>query len=96
MTVIVTAFEETGRTVSEKTTELMVLRARNQKFPSAPSVMEAAGQRYKQTAQCLYFGGIIHEEVADLSCDFEGLMGLTWAFGGELYDNKKTARFCLA
>ena len=49
MTVIVTVFEEAGLTVSEEKTETTLLRTPD-KAPRTPSlVIEAAGQRYRQT-----------------------------------------------
>lgn len=97
MTVIVTVFEAAGLTVSEKKTETMILRTRDQTPPPPPLVIEAAGQRYRQTTQFLYLGGIIHED-ADLSLEIERRIRLMWAcfkrFGPELYD-MKTARLSL-
>ena len=46
MTVILTAFEAAGVTVSEKKTETMLLRTPNQAIRTSPLVVEAAGQRY--------------------------------------------------
>ena len=54
MAVIVTVFEAAGRTVSEKKTETMLLRAPDQATLAPPLVIEAAGQRCKQTAQLFY------------------------------------------
>ena len=56
----------------------------------APSlVIEAAGQRYRQTTQFLYLGGGIHES-AHLSLEIERRIRLMRAclkrFGPELYD----------
>ena len=51
MTVIVTVFEAAGLTVSEKKTETMLLRTPNQAPQTSPLVIEAAGQRYRQTMQ---------------------------------------------
>ena len=50
MTVIVTVFEAAGLTVSEKT-ETMRLRTPDQSPGTSPLVIEAAGQRYRQTTQ---------------------------------------------
>ena len=54
-------------------------------------MIEAAGQRYRQTTQFLYLGGIIHDN-ADLSLEFEQRICLMWAcfkrFGPELYERK--------
>ena len=58
MTVIVTVFEAAGLTVSEKT-EIMLLRTPDQTPCTSPLVIEAAGQRYRQTRQFLYLGGLV-------------------------------------
>ena len=54
-------------------------------------MIEAAGQRYRQTTQFLYLGGIIHE-TADLWLEIERRIRLMPAcfkrFGPELYDRK--------
>ena len=74
--VIVTVFEAAGPTVSEKKTETMPLRKKtdkmplrplNQVLPTSPLVVEAAGQRYMQTMQFLYLGGLIDAN-ADIIC----------------------------
>jgi hypothetical protein len=89
MTVIVTVFEAVGLTVSERKTETMLLRTPGQTSLAPPLVIEAAGQRYRQTNQFLYLGGVIHEN-ADLSFEIERRIRLMWAcfkrFGPELYD----------
>jgi len=89
MTVIVTVFEAVGLTVSEKKTETMLLRTPDQTFTTSPLAIEAAGQKYKQTTQFLYLGGIIHEN-ADLSFEIERRIRLMRAclkrYGPELYD----------
>ena len=65
MTVIVTAFEGAGLTVMETKTDTMLPRTQEDQTPLAPPlVIEAVGQRYKQTAKfshTMYMGGIIHE-----------------------------------
>ena len=48
----------------------MLLQTPDQTTLSPPLVIEAAGQRYKQTAQLLYLGGIVHE-IADLSLEID-------------------------
>ena len=58
MIVVVTVFEAAGLTVSEKT-ETMLLRTPDQAPRTSPLVIEAAGQRYTQTTQFLYLGGLI-------------------------------------
>ena len=58
MTFIVTVFEAAGLTVSEKT-ETVLLRTRDQAPCTSPLVIEAADQRFRQTTQFLYLGGLI-------------------------------------
>ena len=70
ITVIVTVFEAAGLTVSERKTENMLLRTPGQTSLAPPLVIEAASQRYRQTNQFLYLGGVIHES-ADLSFEIE-------------------------
>ena len=95
--VIVTVFEAAGLTVSEKKTETMFLQTPDQTTLAPPLVIEAAGQRYKQTTQFLHLGGIIHEN-ADLSLEIDPRIRLMRArlkrFGPELYD-KTTAPLSL-
>ena len=54
-------------------------------------MIKAAGQRYRQTTQFLYLGGIVHEN-ADLWLEIERRVRLLWAcfkrFGPELDDRK--------
>ena len=50
MTVIVAIFEAGGLTVSEPKTHTMLLRTSDQTTLGPPLVIEAAGQRYTQTA----------------------------------------------
>ena len=80
ITVIVTAFQAVGLTVSERKTETILLRTQNQ---------TSAGQRDRHTTQFLYLGGIIYKS-ADLSLQIDRRIRLTWAcfkrFGPELYD----------
>ena len=67
----------------------MLLRMPSQTSLAPPLVIEAAGQRHRQTNQFLYLGGVIHES-ADLSFEIERRIRLMWAcfkrFGPELYD----------
>ena len=69
----------------------MLLRTRDQTSTAPSLVIEAAGQRHRQTTQFLYLGGIIHEN-ADLWLEIERRIRLMWAcfkrFGPELYDRK--------
>ena len=87
-TVIATVFEAAGLTVSEKNTETMLLRTPDQAPCTSPLVIEAAGQRYRQTAQFLHLGGLIHAS-ADMP-EIKRRVRLAWAcysrFKRELYD----------
>ena len=58
MTVIVTVFEAAGLTVSEKT-ETMLLRTPDEAPCTSPLVIEAAGQRYRQTTQFFFIWAVI-------------------------------------
>ena len=51
MAVIVTVFEAAGLKVSDKKTETMLLRTPEQAPGTSPLVINAAGQRYRQTTQ---------------------------------------------
>ena len=88
MTVIVTVFEAAGLTVSEKT-ETMLLRTPDQAPCASPLVIEAAGQRYRQTTQFLYLGGLI-DTGADIMPEIKRRVRLAWAcysrFKRELHD----------
>ena len=87
MTVIVTVFEAAGLTVSE--TETMLLRTPDQAPCTSPLGIEAAGQRYRQTTQFLYLGGLI-DASADIMPEIKRRVRLAWAcysrFKRELYD----------
>ena len=61
MAVIVTVFEAADFTESEKKTETMLLQRTHEAPRTSTLVIEAAGQRYRQTAQVLYMGGLIYE-----------------------------------
>ena len=89
MAVIVIVFEAAGLTVSEKKTENMLLRTPNQAPQTSPPVIEAAGQKYRQTMQCLYLGGLVVAS-ADIMPEITRRIRLEWAcyprFKRELYD----------
>ena len=96
MHVIVVAYQEFVLTVSEKKTETMHLWS----HPSAASNalrVEAAGQRYKQTAEFVYLGGGISES-AHLDTEIKRRIGAAWAsvrkYGSQLYD-RRNARLSL-
>ena len=77
-TVIVTVFEAAGLTVSERKTEMMLLRTPGQTSLAPPLVIEAVGQRCRQTNQFSHLGGVIHE-CADFSFEIERWIRLIWA-----------------
>ena len=74
MTVFVTVFEAAGLTVSEKKTETLLLRTPDQAPCTSPLVIEAAGQRYRQTTQFLYLGGL-----DDIMPEIKRRVRLAWA-----------------
>ena len=78
VTVSVTVFGAAGLTVSENYTETTLLPTPDQTTLAPPLVIEAGGQRYKQTARFLYLGGIIHES-ADLLLEIDRRVRLTRA-----------------
>ena len=83
----VTVFEAAGLTVSEKT-ETMLLRTPDQSPCTSPLVIEAASQRYRQTTQFSYLGGLI-DASADILPEIKRRVRLAWAcysrFKRELY-----------
>ena len=95
MTVIVTVFEAAGLTVCEKYDRgNAILQTPDQTTFATPLAIEEADQRYKQTTQFLYSGGIIDEN-ADLSPKTKRRIRLMRAclkrFGPELYDRTTAA-----
>ena len=75
----------------------MLLPKRDLASRARPFVIEAVRQRYQQTTQFLYLGGIVHED-ADLTVNIKRRFRLTRAcyklFGLEQY-NMPTARLSL-
>ena len=67
----------------------MLLQAPGQTSLAPPLVIEAVGQRCRQTNQFSHLGGVIHGS-ADLSFEIERRIRLMWAcfkrFGPEMYD----------
>ena len=59
MTVIVAVFEAAGFTVYEKKTEPLLLRTPNQATRTSSLVIQAAGQKCRQTIQFSYLGGMV-------------------------------------
>ena len=78
MTVIVTVFEAAGLTASEKNSETMLLRTPDQTACTSPLVVEAAGQRCRQTTQFLYLGRLI-DAIADIMPEVKRRVRLAWA-----------------
>ena len=64
--------------VSEKKTETMLLRTPDQAPCTSPVVIEAAGQRYSQTTNFLYLGGLIDAN-ADSLPEIKRRVRLAWA-----------------
>ena len=77
MIVIVTVFKAAGLTLSEKT-DTMLLRTPDQAPCTSPLVIEAAGQRYRQTTQFLNLGGLV-DASADIMPEIKRRVRLAWA-----------------
>ena len=83
MTTIVEVFGEFGLTVSEKKTETLLMRAPEKQPkkggpPPPPLVIEAAGQKYAQTAQFRYLGGLVNED-GELTQEINHRSRAAWA-----------------
>ena len=89
MGVILVACFKFGLTASEKKTEAMHLWSHPHTASNALQI-EAAGQRYKQTTECVYLGGAISES-ADLDIEIKRRIGAAWAsaikYSFQLYDD---------
>ena len=97
MTNIVGVFGAFGLTVSKKKTETLLMRApekqpKKGRSSPPPLVIEAAGQKYAQTAQFRYFGGLVNED-GDLTQEINHRSRAAWAcirrFSRELFDRPK-------
>ena len=97
MTTIVEVFGEFGLTVSEKKTETLLMRAPEKQpkkggSPPPPLVIEAAGQKYAQTTQFRYLGGLVNED-GELTQEINHRSRAAWAcirrFSRELFDRPK-------
>ena len=97
MTTIVEVFGEFGLTVSEKKTETLLMRASEKQpkkggSPPPPLVIEAAGQKYAQTAQFGYLGGLVNED-GELTQEINHRSRAAWAcirrFSRELFDRPR-------
>eukprot|EP00903_Cladosiphon_okamuranus_P015600 g14405.t1 len=65
MTITVEVLREFGLTVSERKTETLVMRVKEKQpplMPPPPLIIEAAGQRYAQTTEFRYVGGLVNEQ----------------------------------
>ncbi|CAB1113911.1 unnamed protein product [Ectocarpus sp. CCAP 1310/34] len=93
MTIIVEVFREFGLTVSERKTETLVMRVKERQRPPPPPppvlTIEAAGQRYAQTTEFRYLGGLINEQ-GDLTREINHRSKAAWAcirrYATELFD----------
>ncbi|CAB1108585.1 unnamed protein product [Ectocarpus sp. CCAP 1310/34] len=94
MTIIVEVFGEFGLTLSEKKTETLLMRAKDKPTTSQPAsppplTIEAAGQRYAQTTEFRYLGGLVNEH-GDLTREINYRSRGAWAclrrYGRELFD----------
>ena len=97
MTTIVNVFGAFGLTVSEKKTETLFMRApeKQQKkggSPPPPLVIEAAGQKYAQTAQFRYLDGLVNED-GELTQEINHRSRAAWVcirrFSRELFDRPR-------
>ena len=97
MTTIVEVFGEFGLTVSEKKTETLLMRApekqpKKEGSPPPPLVIEAAGQKYTQTTQFRYLGGLVNED-GELAQEINHRSRAAWAcirrFSRELFDRPR-------
>ena len=95
--IIVEVFGAFGLTVSEKKTETLLVRAPEKQAkkggsPPPPLVIEAAGQKYAQTAQFRYLGGLVNED-GELTQEMNHRSRAAWAcikrFSRELFDRPR-------
>ena len=96
-TIIVEMFGEFDLTVSEKKTETLLMQAPEKQPkkggpPPPPLVIEAAGQKYAQTAQFRYLGGLVNE-VGELTQEINHRSRAAWAcirrFSREIFDRPR-------
>eukprot|EP00752_Nemacystus_decipiens_P012931 g11445.t1 len=95
MTIIVEVFREFGLTVSERKTLTLVMRVKEKQsppLPPPPLIIEAAGQRYAQTTEFRYLGGLVNEH-GDLTREINHRSKAAWAcfkrYKTELFDRTK-------
>ncbi|CAB1100244.1 unnamed protein product [Ectocarpus sp. CCAP 1310/34] len=94
MTIIVEVFGGFELTVSEKKTETLLMRAKDNRLqhhspPPPPLTIEAAGQKYAQTTDFRCLGGLVNEH-GDLTREINYRSRGAWAhlrrYGRELFD----------
>ena len=93
MTIIVEVFRGFGLTASEKKTETLLMQVKDNQPPPRPSppplVIQAAGQRYAQTTEFRYLGGLVNEH-GDLTRDIDYRSEIAWVcfkiYARELFD----------
>ena len=97
MNIIVEVFGAFGLTVSEKKTETLLMRAPEKQLmkggsPPLPLVIEAARQKYAQTAQFRYLGDLVNED-GELTQEINHRSRAAWAcirrFSRELFDRPR-------
>ena len=97
MTIIVEVVGAFGLTVSEKKTETLLMRApekqsKKGRSPLPPLVIEAAGEKYAQTAQFRYLGGLVNQD-GELTQEINHRSRAAWAcirrFSRELFDRPR-------
>ena len=84
MTIIVEVLGALGLTVSENKTEILLMRApekqpKKGESPPPPLVIETAGQKYAQTAQFRYLGGLVDED-DELTQEINPRSNAAWAY----------------
>lgn len=88
-TVSVTVFRAAGLTVSGGKTETILVRTPHEAPQQEPLVVEAADQKYQQTNQCTYLGGIVDGN-ANSNPKIERRIRFAWAYfkrkDRQLYD----------
>ena len=99
MPIIVELFGAFGLTVSEEKTATLLMRApekqpKKGRSPPPPPVIEAAGQKYAQTAQFRYLGGLVNED-GELTQEINHRSRAAWAcigrFSRELFDRPRAS-----
>ena len=97
MTIIVEVLGAFGLTVSEKKTDTLLMRTPEKQpkkggSPPLPLVIEAAGQKYAQTAQFRYLGGLVNKD-GELAQEINHRSRAEWArirrFSRELFDRPR-------